>query len=128
MVWRGPFRSEMCKKAVIRRGSKLWPKDDGGVMQHMMQVSDLHDGMSFESLVETDQNPPEQELCLNLDQQMILNDVLLENGVAPDAAPEWLSRYARAVGYSSIENLPARLFDEAKAALSDRASAASGTQ
>jgi len=128
MVWRSVFRPEMCKKAVIRRASKLWPKDDGGMMQHMMQVSDQHDGLQFES-VQADTAAPEQELCLTLDEQTSLNDILLENGIQPDVAPNWLSRYAKAVGYSSIENVPARLFEQAKADLNARSKeAVSGTK
>jgi len=127
MVWRGPFRDEMCKKAVIRRASKLWPKDDGGIMQHMMQVSDQHDGAHFEET--PDKEPPEQELCITLDQETALNDVVIENGIAPDVAPQWLARYAKSRGYSSIENMPARLYDDAYAALDARSKeAVSGTK
>ena len=119
MVWRGPFRDEMCRKAVIRRASKTWPKDDGGILQHMMQVSDQHDGVNFD--VATDEDPPEQEICCSLDEVTQLNDVLVDNGITPDVASDWLRRYALAKGYSSIENMPVRLFDEAKRALTQHA-------
>lgn len=119
MVWKGPFRSEMCRKAVFRRQSKFLPKDDGGYMEHMMSVADRFDGNSFDE-VEPDTEAPEQELCVSLDQITELNDLLLEHGIKPDVVPVWLGRYAKAIGYSSIENMPARLFAEAKRALSKR--------
>lgn len=118
MVWRSVFRDEMCKKAVIRRASKFWPKDSSGFIEHMIQTVDNHDGIEFD--VEADTEAPEQEMCISLDQQTALNDVLLEGGLAPDVAPSWLRRYAEAVGYQSIENLPARRFEEAKEFLRER--------
>ncbi len=124
-VWSGPWRPEMCKKSVIRRGCKTWPKDSGGLIEHMMGVSDRFSG--FDDVI-TDAEPPEQEICISVDQQTVLGDVLLESGIASDQVSEWLSRYAKAKGYSSIENLPARLYDEAHAMLTNRARQARGTK
>lgn len=118
MVWRSDFRDEMCKKAVIRRASKFWPKDSNGIIEHMISTVDNHDGIEFD--VPADSEAPEQEMCISLDQQTALTDVLLDAGVAPDATPVWLRRYAEAVGYNSIENLPARKFEEAKKYLKAR--------
>jgi len=126
MVWRSAFREEMCKKAVLRRASKFWPKDSGGLIEHMMSVSDKFDGIDFND-IEQDRDPPEQELCISLDQQTMLQDTLIEHGIPPDAAPTWLSHYAKAKGYSSADNLPARLFDEAKAFLIERAKKAASS-
>lgn len=115
MVWRSDFRPEMCKKAVIRRASKFWPKDNGGMLEHMMQVSDRYDPVEFEQDLDTP--PPEAELCMNLDQQTALSDLLTDHGIEPTAAPEWLRRYAQSKGYASIEDMPARLYDDAHVAL-----------
>ena len=123
-VWK-VWPEEMMKKSVLRRASKFWPKDDGGVMEHMMATADRHSFIDFDNEVEQDAEPPEQELCVSLDQITALTDILLEYGVSPDSAPNWLRRYAEAKGYSSIENLPARLYDEASAFLRDRAKQAS---
>ena len=125
MVWAGPWRDEMCKKAVIRRASKFWPKDNGGYLQHMLEVANRHDPVDFET--DHDQAPPEAELCINMDQHTALTDLLTERGISATDAPEWLRRWAQSKSYGSIEDVPARLFDEAKVtlakALDDRAAA-----
>lgn len=120
MVWRGPFREEMCKKAVIRRASKFWPKDDGGVLEHMMEVSDRHDGIDFEA-TEADTDQLEQELCLSADQITALDTVLIDNGVPGTLSGEWLRRYALQLSYGSIEDVPARLYEKAKRELTEYA-------
>lgn len=117
-VWR-VWPEEMQKKAVLRRASKFWPHDDGGMMEHMLRTSDRHSFIDFDD-VAADSEPPEQELCISMDQQTQLNDVLVSNGIAPDVAPQWLSRYAKAKGYSSITNMPARLYADAHKELDDR--------
>jgi len=119
-VWNGPWRDEMCKKAVLRRASKTWPKDSGGTLEHMMGVADRFGGVDFDD-VPADSEPPEQELCMSLDHQTELQDTLLEYGIKPDVAPVWLTRYAKAKGYSSFSNMPARLFEETKQSLIDYA-------
>ncbi len=119
MVWRGPFREEMCKKAVLRRASKLWPKDDGGILEHMIGTSNRHDGVDFDA--QEDLEAPEQEICIGLDEHTALNDILITHGVAPDATHVWLKRLAEAWGYREIDNLPARRFDDAKQYLTERA-------
>lgn len=118
MVWRGPFVEEMMKKAVIRRASKHWPKDNGGILQHMLEVSDRHDPVDFSP--DPDEPTPEAELCMNTDQYTALYDYVLERGITAQDAPEWLRRWAQSKGYASIEDTPARLFDEAKQTLKDR--------
>lgn len=109
---------EMMKKCVIRRASKFWPKDSGGILQHMMEVSDKHDSVDFEP--SPDDTPPEAELCMNEDMGIVLHDLLTDRGITAAAAPEWLRRWAQSKGYASIEDTPARLFDEAKETLNAR--------
>lgn len=123
-VWKF-WPEEMMKKAVIRRASKFWPKDDGGAMQHMIETADRHSFINFDD-VPVDADPPEQELVLTVDQQTALNDVLVDAGVQPEIAPEWLRRYALALGYNSIEAVPARLYDRAYEELGKRAREAVG--
>lgn len=118
MVWSTPWKPEMQKKAVTRRASKYWPKDSGGILKHMMEVSDRHDGVEFAP--SHDQTQPEAELCMNTDQYTELSDLLTDRGITPEAAPEWLRRWAQSKGYASIEDTPARLFDEAKATMNQR--------
>jgi len=127
-VW-NVWPEEMQKKCVIRRASKFWPKDNGGLIEHMMQVSDTYDPVEFEE--DPDTPPAEAELCMNLDHQTELTDLLLERGITPAAAPEWLRRFAQSKGYASIEDMPARLFEETREALlkvlDERAKAAEKT-
>jgi phage RecT family recombinase len=109
MVWR-QWPDEMCKKTVIRRASKFWPKDNGGLLERMMETSDRFDPIDFPESLDSD--APEQELCVTLDQVTALTDTLTERGIPPTAAPDWLRRYAQSKGFNSIENMPARLYDE----------------
>jgi phage RecT family recombinase len=119
MVWRSAFRDEMCKKAVIRRGSKHWPKDDGGLIERMQDIVNLHEPMDFPE--DLDSDAPEQELCITLDQVTTLTDLLTDRGVQATVAPEWLKRYAQSKGYNSIEHMPARLYKECEAFLTKMA-------
>ena len=115
-VWK-QWPEEMMKKSVIRRASKHWPKDAGGMIEHMMQVSDRHDPVNFAP--SPDQPPPEAELCMNMDQYTELHDLLLERGISPNDAPEWLRRWAQSKGYATFEDAPGRLFDEAKKTMNE---------
>ncbi len=119
MVWRSAFRDEMCKKAVIRRGSKHWPKDDGGLIERMQDIANVHEPMDFTENLDAD--APEQELCITLDQVTALTDLLTARGVQPTVAPDWLKRYAQSKGYNSIEHMPARLYAECEAFLTKMA-------
>ena len=119
MVWRSGFRDQMQKKAVIRRGSKYWPMDDGGMLQHLQEIMDKHDAPDFSS--QADSEGPEQEVCISLDQVTELRDILTDGGLTTDQANEWLKRYAKAkCGAGSIEGLPARLRDQAEWDLTER--------
>jgi len=128
-VWK-VWPEEMMKKSVIRRASKFWPKDNGGLIDHMMQVSDRYDPVDFAP--DPDQPPAEAELCMSEDQYTSLYDLLLNRGISPQDAPEWLRRWAQSRGYASFEDTPARLYDEAKqtmeARLDDRAARVSAGQ
>jgi len=128
-VWK-VWPHEMMRKSVIRRASKFWPKDSGGIIEHMMQVSDTHDGIDFE--LDPDEAPPEAELCMSTDMYTELFDLLTDRGIDPTAAPEWLRRWAQSKGYATIEDTPARLFDEAKSGLTkvlnDRSAATQNSQ
>jgi len=113
-VWK-IWPEEMMKKCVIRRAAKFWPKDDGGVIQHMMEVSDRHDFVDFAP--DPDEAPSEAELCMSTDMYTELSDLLVNRGIEPTVAPEWLRRWAQSKGYASLDDTPARLFDECKESL-----------
>lgn len=113
MVWRGPFRDEMCKKAVIRRASKFWPKDGGGALQHMMEVSDKYDSVDF-SAVAPDDVEIEQEICMSADQVAELDGKLQDHGVPATVTGQWMQRYAERLGYAGMDFVPGRLHKQAE--------------
>jgi phage RecT family recombinase len=115
----GPPMIEV-KKAVIRRASKYWPKDTGGAMQHMMEVSDKFDSIDFPETAE-DTEAPEQELCISQDQISEIEGLLQDEGVPPTMTGQWLHRYAERLGYNQMEHVPARLYEQAKKELVERA-------
>lgn len=118
-VWR-TWPEEMQKKAVIRRASKYWPKDTGGAMQHMMEVSDKFDSIDFPETAE-DTESPEQELCISTDQITEIEGLLQDEGVPATMTGQWLHRYAERLGYNQMEHVPARLYEQAKKELVERA-------
>jgi recombination protein RecT len=106
MVWRGAFVDEMRKKAVVRRGWKWWPKDDGGRLEAAIATMDRVEPVDFE--------PAEQEVTLSDDQVSELHAALTDRGLEPALADKWLAREASRYGCNEIGNLPARLFDKVK--------------
>jgi recombinational DNA repair protein RecT len=118
MVWRGDFRSQMEIKAVIRRASNYWPRDAGGKVEHAIQLMDKHDGFEPETQPTDD---PAGELLVSDEQRLELHAALTDLGIESERATSWLVKKATAMGYGSMDQLPARLVDEVKAALVERA-------
>jgi phage RecT family recombinase len=117
MVWRGAFRSEMEKKAAVRRGAKWWPLDPDGHLAHMMAVADKADPIDFDRADTAEGG----DLLLSEDQQLQLHAAIVDFGVEPARASEWLHKKAQALGYAAIEQLPVARFDEVKKSLTERA-------
>ena len=71
MVWLGPFKGEMQKKAVIRRGWKHWPHDTEGKMQRAIEVLDTIEPVTFEGeatrIISDRQVAQLTDLCSNYD-------------------------------------------------------------
>jgi phage RecT family recombinase len=120
MVWRGPFKDQMQIKAVIRRGVKFWPLDNEGYMAYAMAVMDKYDPVEFDT-EEPSPESPGGDLLINEEQAQSLHALLIEHKLTEDRANEWLRRKAEAMGYKSIREVPAKLFEEVKAALTKRA-------
>jgi phage RecT family recombinase len=108
-VWRGPFRDQMMIKAVIRRAWKLWPKDDGGVIEQAMQQLDEVEPLEFSS---------EPEVCITDEQATELHALCSDYGMDSKLADRWLAKLAQRYGLSEIEGLPASKFENVKRDLS----------
>lgn len=96
-VWRGPFKGEMQKKAVIRRAWKHWPQDADGRLAHAMNVMDTVEPVTFEG---------ESVRVLSKSEVSTLTDLCAEHGIDTDTV-------CRAFGAASLATIPQSAFDEA---------------
>jgi len=96
-VWRGPFRGEMQKKAVIRRAWKHWPADTEGKLEHAQTVIDRVEPVVFEG---------EAVRIIGDRQVNTLVDLCSKHDVDTDTV-------ARAFGVVSLELLPEKCYAEA---------------
>lgn len=120
MVWKHEsFVSEMEKKSAVRRGAKWWPVDPDGHLAHMLAVADKFDPLDFERA----DTAAGGDLLISDDQQMQLHAALVDRGIEDKRASEWLLKKAQALGYASIEHLPATRFEEVRDSLVERAAA-----
>lgn len=101
-VWRGPFRSQMEIKSVIRRAWKFWPKDSAGRLERAMSVMDE---------LEPFEPSSEPEVCIDQDQALRLHAVCTDAGMSGPEADAWLRRLAQRYGLAEIGNLPAGRFE-----------------
>lgn len=108
MVWRGPFRSQMEIKSVIRRAWKFWPQDAEGVLERTMEAVDRMEPMDFGQ---------EPEVTITDNEVNELHALLTDNGMPPDTADKWLDRVASVNGLAQIRDLPASAIDKVKADL-----------
>ncbi len=96
-VWRGPFKGEMQKKAVIRRAWKHWPQDADGRLAHAMSVMDTVEPVTFEG---------EAVRVLSKVEVSTLTDLCSEHGIDTDTV-------CRAFGVASLSLIPQKDYDEA---------------
>ncbi len=96
-VWRGPFKDEMRKKAVIRRGWKHWPHDAEGKLQRAIEVMDTIEPVTFEG---------EAVRIISRRQTNQLTDLCSEHNISTDTV-------CRAFGVVSLSLIPEKCFDEA---------------
>lgn len=114
-AWR-QWPEEMAKKCAIRRGWKFWPMDDSGQIAAAMQVMDKAEPIDF------GEAPPredeKQELLLSREDVHALESFTRNLGV--DEPEKWLSGLSRALGYDSIDQVPAKRFEECKERIRNR--------
>ena len=96
-VWRGPFRGEMQKKAVIRRAWKHWPQDPDGNLERAQRVLDDLEPVTFEG---------EATRLISESQVGQLTDLCSEHNISTDTV-------CRAFGIASLTMMPLEKFDEA---------------
>lgn len=96
-VWRGPFKGEMQKKAVIRRAWKHWPQDDAGKLERAQRVLNDLEPHTFEG---------ESTRVINKGQLSQLVDLCSEYNIPHDTL-------CRAFGITELALLPYDKFDEA---------------
>lgn len=117
-VWRGPFRGEMQKKAVVRRAWKHWPKDAEGRMERIMTAIADSEPMDFDAAAKTgasdDQPLGGSDLCLSEDQVRELEKHLAEFKLPDELIGRWLQRLAEVNGRATVQDLPASKFEQFK--------------
>jgi recombination protein RecT len=110
-VWRSDFAVEMCKKSVMRRAWKWWPKD--AAMQHAVEVMNTLDPIDF-GRADPD---TASGLCIDEDQALALRDQCSAAGVPDGQIGAWLERLAKRHGLAQISDLSASKFDDVQAEL-----------
>ena len=96
-VWRGPFKDEMRKKAVIRRAWKHWPQDSDGRLAQSQNIMDTIEPVTFEG---------EAVRVLSASQVGTLTDLCAEHDISTETV-------CRAFGAASLALIPEKHFDEA---------------
>ena len=121
MVWKGPWKGQMQRKAVIRRAAAYWPRDDGGYMEHALSVMSKYDPADpeFESQPLSEE-PGETVVIASEEQIMGLHAALTDSGLDPKEADDWLQKKAESMGLTAIESIPADFVDPAKDSLMER--------
>lgn len=97
LVWRGPFKDEMRKKACIRRAWKHWPQDTEGRLEHAQVVMDTLEPVTFEG---------ESIRVISSNEVNSLTDLCAEHDISTDVV-------CRAFGVASLALIPEKNFNEA---------------
>lgn len=111
--------TEGWKKTCIRRMSKLTMTS----CQQMLAATtamNQHEGAIFDTEEQKEEDPA-GELLVSEEQCLELHAALTDRDIESERASDWLTKKAMAMGYNSIHALPARLFDEVKESLIERA-------
>lgn len=115
---KSPFYEEMCKKSSVRRGAKHWPDDANNALAHARAVYDRAEPMDFGE--PEPEQPGEPVILVSSEQIDELHALLTDGGIEPDEADHWLTMMAEALGFSSIDQLAASKFADARARLETR--------
>lgn len=116
-VWKGPWKGEMQRKAVLRRALKHAPLDGAGQMAHAIAVADKYDPIEF------DRTPVEREAVEELitdEQALKAHAYLTDRGLSAEDASKWLTKLAEAMGFEDFGKLPEKHYEEAMGRLTAR--------
>lgn len=103
-AWDGPFKPEMRKKSILRRGQKHWPKSP--VLTVLARAYDIENPMDFGKPVLTG-----EAVEVFGDPEVKQLEVLLDP--LPEALrAEWMNRMADALGFPTITEVPRERFTE----------------
>lgn len=117
-VWRSVWSGEMKKKAVVRRAWKHWPKDPEGKLARVMTAMDEAEPINFADVPPPAPTPQgEAELLVSEDEVRTLESLLSEYEYPKEKHAQRLTMITDYFGVESLQNLPAKHYDEAKARL-----------
>lgn len=111
-VWKGPWKSEMQKKAIVRRAAKHWPRTP----RAEAVMTNFDKDFSFAS----NDDPNDGVVVELMTEQHIkeLDELLSE--IAPNLRAIWIQRMAEALGVANVNDAPDSLFTEFKTRLAAR--------
>ena len=120
-TWRtsNPFRYEMYKKAVLRRGWKHWPKTSGKQGERIRAAIERQDPIDFTPATPVNETPGEVSITINDAMIEVLNDMMSEAGIVPAQYDRWLLGLAKSMGYQSTNAIKVADFETAKTKLTD---------
>lgn len=108
MMWT-QFYPEACKKCVIRRAWKRWPRKVQDTLVPLMEQLNKHEGLIVEG--------SEAVEIIGDERVLELHALLTDHGLDSEKADKWLFRLSQTFGVTKIEDLPADKFNDAKAKL-----------
>ncbi len=116
---KNPFRYEMYKKAVLRRGWKHWPKTDGKDEERIRSIIERQDPIDFTPAVPVNEKPGEVSVTITDEMTAELNDMMDEAGILPAQHDRWLLGLSKSMGYQSTNAIKVADFEAAKTKLND---------
>ena len=109
-----PFRYEMYKKAVLRRGWKHWPKSGIEGSDKIASIIERQDPVDFTPTAPVKESPGDTTMTITDDQINELRELMEEGGIKHAVHDRWLIGMAKALGYQSVEAIKYDDYEQAK--------------
>ena len=116
---KNPFRYEMYKKAVLRRGWKHWPKTNGKDDERIRAIVERQDPVDFTPATPVDEKPGEVSVTVTDEMINELNEMMTEAGILPAQHDRWLLGLSKSMGYQSTNAIKVTDFETAKTKLNE---------